>query len=133
MSKARPTVEPTRLSAPFWAGVAERRLLLQYDPAGERYQFYPRPLSLFSDSGALEWKEASGQGKLIAYTLCHSPAPGFEDEVPYLLGVIQLDEGPRIFARVVNADAAAIKVGVRMRLVWDDSAPQRLYQFEPAR
>lgn len=132
MKKAKPEIRPTDLSGPFWEGVAGRRLLLQYDPAAQRYQFYPRPLSLFG-GGPLEWRPASGRGTLIARTLCHSPAPGFEEEVPYILGIVVLEEGPRIFARIVNAEFGALRIGQPMRLAWDETRSDRiLYQFEPA-
>ena len=133
MKKPKPEIRPTDLSRPFWDGVAARRLLLQYDPVAQRYQFYPRPLSLFSDGRALEWRAASGRGTLVAQTLCHAPAPGFEEEVPYILGLIRLEEGPRIFARIVNAEYGALAIGQAMRLVWDETRADRLlYQFEPA-
>jgi uncharacterized OB-fold protein len=132
MKKPKPEIRPTDLSRPFWDGVAAGRLLLQYDPAAQRYQFYPRPLSLFG-AGPLEWRPASGRGTLIAQKLCHAPAPGFDDEVPYLLGIVALEEGPRIFARIVNAEYAGLRIGQAMRLAWDDTrADRRLYQFEPA-
>ena len=131
MKKARPRVQPTNLSQPFWTAIGQRQLLLQYDPVARRCQFYPRPLSLFGTAGALEWRPSSGRGKLVAQTLCHVPAPGFEDEVPYLLGIIQLEEGPRIFARIVNAGTGGIAVGQRMRLAWDESSADRMYRFEP--
>ena len=133
MKKPKPEIRPTDLSRAFWDGVAERRLLLQYDPVAKRYQFYPRPLSLFGGARVLEWLPASGRGTLVAQTLCHSPAPGFEAEAPYLLGIVALDEGPRIFARIVNAEHGDLKIGQAMRLVWDETRADRpVYQFEPA-
>ncbi len=133
MKKPKPEIRPTDLSRAFWDGVAERRLLLQYDPVARRYQFYPRPLSLFGDGRMLEWRAASGRGKLVAQTLCHAPAPGFDEEVPYVLGIVALEEGPRVFARIVNAEFGALKIGQAMRLVWDETRAGRpLYQFEPA-
>jgi uncharacterized OB-fold protein len=40
------------------------------------------------------------EGTLVAHTLCHTPAPGFEALTPYILGIVKLVEGPRVFARV---------------------------------
>ena len=114
---------PTNLSKPFWDGLAAKKLLLQFDPAGKRYQFYPRP-------GAFEWKESKGKGVLVANALVHTPAEGFEKDAPYAVGIVRLDEGPRIFARLVGD---GLKPGMRMRMVWNDKLAGLPFQFEPDR
>ena len=132
MPREKPLPRPTDVTAPFWAATKQCKFLLQYDPRAGRYQFYPRPVSVFGTPGALEWREAKGTGKLIALTLCRAPAPGFEGEAPYLLGLVQLDEGPRVFARLVNVAPGVAAVGARMRIVWQDAGPDlKLYAFEP--
>ena len=118
---------PTNLSKPFWDGLAARKLLLQFD--GKAYQFYPRPLSL-SGTGKLEWKESKGKGVLVAHTQVHTPAEGFEKDTPYAVGIVRLDEGPRIFGRLVGD---ALKPGIRMRVVWNDRIAGLPFQFEPDR
>jgi uncharacterized OB-fold protein len=115
----------------FWDGAKERRLMLQYDPVAKRWQFYPRPVSLYGALNPLEWREAAGKGALVAHTTCHSPARGYEKDVPYTVGIVQLDEGPRIFSRIVNADPQEMRVGQRMRVVWN--AQRFPLQFEPDR
>jgi uncharacterized OB-fold protein len=127
----RPAIRMTGLSQPFWNGVAQQRLLLQYDPVARRYQFYPRPVSLYG-AAALEWREASGFGELIAFTECHAPAKGFEGLGPYLVGVVRLDEGVKFFTRIVNATFDTIAIGQRMRINWDPEAVDQLCRFEPA-
>lgn len=127
------TDKPARshTSKPFWDAAAERRLLLQRDPVTNRWQFYPRPVSLFS-AAAPEWKESAGRGELVAFTTCHSPAKGFDDEVPYQVGIVRLDEGARMFARIVNAGEKPLVVGQRMRVAWLEPKESRLpCAFEP--
>lgn len=113
----KPPIIVTATSMPFWDGVKNHSLMLQYDLHSRSYQFYPRPLSLFSE-GPLEWREASGRGTLAAFTLTHFPAPGFDAELPYLEGIIKLDEGPRIFAPLTGARLQDLVVGQRMRIVY---------------
>lgn len=119
----------TDTTRPFWDGIAARKLMLQYDPRTGRYQFFPRPLSLSSE-GPLQWREAKGEGTLAAVTRTHFPAPGFQDKLPYLQGVVRLDEGPRIFANIAGAALEELRVGQRMRIVYgaDGDAP---FQFRP--
>lgn len=121
----------TDLNREFWEGVRDRKFLLQYDPQADRYQFPPRPVSLYSTGTKLEWRPASGRGRLVAHTLCHKAAPGYEDKVPYLLGIVELAEGPRVFAPIVEAGTVAI--GQAMDLRWTrNAAGDALYAFAPA-
>jgi uncharacterized OB-fold protein len=132
MSKKPPLIIDVT-SAPFWEGVKHHKLLLQYDKKAARFQFFPRPISLYTSDGVLEWRESKGTGTLVAYTLTYFRAPGFEDEIPYLEGLIHLNEGPRIFAPITGTTYEALAVGMRMRIAWPDR-PERIhpYQFEIA-
>jgi uncharacterized OB-fold protein len=68
----------------------------------------------------LEWVDLSGKGKLAAFTSVYiGPTfmneEGFSREKPYLTGIVELDEGPRISARLLGLDPenpAAIKIGI---------------------
>lgn len=123
----------TDTTRPFWDGIAQQRLMLQFDPRSGRYQFYPRALSLWTE-GPTEWREASGEGTLVAFTLTHFPAPGFTEKLPYLQGLIRLDEGPRIFANLSGATPEVLRVGQRMRIAFDESdgAPFTFRPLPPA-
>jgi hypothetical protein len=132
MSDKRAAIYATELTQPFWQATRERRFLLQYDPTADRYQFYPRPVSLYS-TAPLEWREAKGDGTLIAHTLCHAPAPGFKALTPYILAIVQLAEGPRVFARVADGKYEDLKVGQKMHLTWgEEFGDGREYLFAPA-
>jgi uncharacterized protein len=132
MSDIRSAIPETALTRPFWQATKQRRFLLQYDPGADRYQFYPRPISLYSNA-ALEWREAAGDGVLVAQTLCHTPAPGFAALTPYILGLVRLREGPRVFARVTDATYDDLKIGQPMKIVWgEEFGDGREYLFAPA-
>jgi uncharacterized OB-fold protein len=138
MSTTTPTVTPTygprpvvenATSAPFWAGVREHRLLLQYDAQAKRHLFYPRPLGLNAANAPLEWRESKGRGKLVAFTLTHFPAPGFEAITPYVEALIQLDEGPRIFAPLQGTPYEQLAVGQRARIAWPAHSLLKTHPF----
>jgi uncharacterized OB-fold protein len=131
MSGGRLPIKATTLTRPFWSATKERRFLLQYDPSVDRWQFYPRQLSLFSTT-RLEWREANGTGRLAALTRCHVPGRGFAGAPPYYLAIVELDEGPRILARLAIGEGDLPKVGQRMRIVWGEkSGDGREYLFAP--
>lgn len=125
--------QPSDVSREFWAATAAGKFLLQHDERkADRFVFPPRPV-LDEHGKPRSWTEASGTGVLVAMTLCRVPARGFQDKTPYLVGIVKLDEGPRVFATIVNAQTGDIRPGQKMRMVWlDDGGELRLYAFEPA-
>lgn len=71
---------------------------------------------------ALEWREASGKGQIYSYVVFHrSFHPAFV--APYNVCVIELTEGPRILANVLDMDAGELRVGWLVRAVFDDDWP----------
>ncbi|MEY2617449.1 MAG: hypothetical protein RL522_451 [Pseudomonadota bacterium] len=125
---ARPPLIINRTSAPFWEGIAQGRLLIQFDPQAGKFQFFPRALSLHT-LAPLEWRQACGLGTLVAFTFTHLATPGFEDQVPYLEGLVRLDEGPRVFAALTGTTLAQLRVGQRMRVGFGGIHP---FHFQPA-
>jgi uncharacterized OB-fold protein len=129
MMAGRAHAKPSDVTVEFWAAADRGVLLLQNDARTGRCQFFPRPVNLFGETKS-QWKAASGLGTLIAVTTVRVPAPGFE--APYLVGLIKLAEGPRVFARLLNA-GPHVALGQKVRLAWEPGGEgPRLYAFEPA-
>lgn len=114
MEKPVPIVDPG--SKPFWDGVAEKRLMLKSCRACGKPHFYPRELCPHCGSDDLVWIEASGEGEIYSYTVCHRPAgPAFESDVPYIIAIIALDEGPRMMTNIVGVPDV-VAIGQRVRV-----------------
>ena len=60
----------------------------------------------------------SGKGKVYSFTEVASPPDGFEDQVPYVLAIIELDEGARLTAQIVDAHKDDVKIGSRVERVF---------------
>ena len=117
----RPMPIPTPTSQPFWNGLAEHKIRIQFSPSSGRYVFYPRVLAPGTLTDDLQWREISGAGTLYTYTVAYRPvAPHFADDVPQVLAVVQWDEGPRFATEIVGADPADLRVGMRVRPVFVD-------------
>lgn len=121
----------SEIGAPFWDAAKEHRLLLQFDRQTGRAQFYPRPQSLYSEYGT-EWRKARGRGTLMALTLSRVAPPALAHLVPYPLGLVRLEEGPRLLARI-DAAYDCLRIGQAVTLAWDDSGPGPvpIYVFRP--
>jgi uncharacterized OB-fold protein len=60
--------------------------------------------------------ELSRQGSLWAWTAVTAPPPGYEGDVPFGIGVVQLPEGVRVISRLTESDPAALDFGQTMEL-----------------
>ena len=126
---------PRSFSRPFWEGTRQKKLLLQFDRRSGKYQFFPRPNSLFNGHRDLEWREVSGAGEIFTYTIARrGPPPNFRGKEPYLIATVTLDVGVNVIANVVHCGLDEIKIGMKVKPFW---APlpngMHLLMFEPAR
>ena len=131
----RPMPIPTPTTKPFWDGLAEHRIRIQYSPSSDRYVFYPRVLAPGTLADDLHWREISGAASLYTFTVAYRPvAPHFAGDVPQILAVVQWDEGPRFSTEIVNADPADVHVGMRLRPVFFDYPEDgvTMLRYEPA-
>ena len=100
----KPAPRPTPETEHYWEGTKLGELRIQRcDACGQAY-FYPRPSCPFCSSSDVTWIVASGHARLHTYLISHRPAPGFADEVPYAIAVVELEEGPRMMTNIVGVD-----------------------------
>lgn len=103
---------------PFLDGWRSGRLFLQQSRQGGPLFFYPRPICPYSGSRDLEWKEVSGMGRIVSYSLVMRPNdPSFNDEVPIILAEIELEEGASLLGRIVQTDATRVGSGASVELL----------------
>jgi uncharacterized OB-fold protein len=95
---------PTPETEPYWSGTAAGELRLQRCGDCARPYFYARPSCPHCGSLDVEWFAASGRARLHTYVINHRPAPGFEEDGPYAIAVVELEEGPRLMTNIVGID-----------------------------
>ena len=117
---------------PFWRGTRERRLLLPYCDACGRPHFPPKALCPHCHGDTLTWKRASGEGTIYTYTVARRAAgPAFEDDVPYVVALIDLEEGVRFMSNVVTDDPAKVAIGAAVRVTFERASDEiTLPKFE---
>ena len=77
-------------------------------------------------SMSLQWRDTSGKGTIYSYIVVHNPpAPSFKDVVPYAVVIVSLDDHPhvRVVGNVVNCPAREVRIGQRVRAVFDPIDP----------
>jgi uncharacterized protein len=115
----KPVPEPTPVSAPFWSGLAEHRIRIQFSPTLGQYVFYPRVLAPGCLVDDLEWREISGLGSLYTFSIAQRPtAPPWADAVPQVLAVVEWDAGPRFSTELVDVDPGDVSIGMRLKPVF---------------
>ncbi len=98
----------------FWQACFERKLLIQKCASCGHHQFYPRPFCLACESDDVSWIESSGSGTVYSVTTVRVPVT---DELPppYLLALVDLDEGVRLLS---NVEGSELRIGERVSLAW---------------
>jgi uncharacterized OB-fold protein len=116
LGAADPTTEP------FWKACEEGRLTIQRCSSCASHQFYPRPFCLACEGTALEWVDSAGQGTIYSLTTVRLPVTDGLPP-PYLLALVDLDEGPRL---LTNIQAETAEIGDRVSVAWRtrDGLPQ---------
>ncbi len=132
----KPLPTPSAVSQPFWDATKEHRLMFQRCRLCGTRVFYPRdicPGPQCFGVGTLEWEESTGKGRVYSYTISYQPNhPAFADDVPYVIAIIELDEGWRMVSNLINIDPKEVQVGMKVQVVWDDVTPEfTLPKFQP--
>ena len=129
----RPMPTPDAATGPYWAAAHEGRFVMPRCNDCGKYHFYPHPLCPHCNSAKLEWVEVSGRGKLYSYTVVHrAPSKAFADEVPYVVAVVELEEGPRLMSNLKGCAPEAAKIGMSLKVAFRKlSESVTLPVFEP--
>ena len=84
-------------------------------------------------SADVEFKQASGRGKVFSYVVFHRVYhPGFADEVPYVVALIELEEGPRLLSNVIGIEPDAVVCEMPVQVAYEDiTETATLPKFRP--
>lgn len=99
-------------SAPYWEGARRDKLLLQQCADCGAIRFFPRYLCTECGSDNTDWVEASGKGTVHSFTVVHRAAfPEFQAQTPYVVALVDLEEGPRMMTNIVGDGALDVEIG----------------------
>ena len=118
-----------KLAGEFWNGCAAGELRYQRCRACAALQFYPRESCLRCGAADLEWRAAEGRGRVYALTRVErAPTDEFRTLVPYVIVLVDLDEGYRMMAH----GAPGLSIGERVRARFFEHGGRHLPRFERA-
>jgi uncharacterized OB-fold protein len=124
---------PTPETEVFWEGCRKQELLLQRCVECSEFQFYPRIICTNCTSKNLEWVKASGQGTILTFTIVRRPvSEAYAADVPYVVALIKLDEGPTMMSNVVQCDPETLQIGDPVQVLFENwSEDVSIPQFRP--
>lgn len=123
----------TETNRPFWDGCEARELRLQNcNNCGENW-FPEGPCCPSCLSFDTSWKRVSGRGTVWSFITMHQKyMQAFADEVPYLVAMIHLEEGPRMYSTLVNAPDD-LACGMPVSVVFESIGGRTIPKFEVVR
>ena len=120
----------------YWEKAKAHELWLRKCNACGRAYFYPRDICPMCFSRNTSWIQASGKGTLHTFAIVHrAPTPAFRDDAPFVVAMVDLEEGPRMPTNLIEVepDPANIKVGMAVEVVFEDITDEiTLPKFKPA-
>ena len=128
---AKPIPQFNELSRPYWEAAVEGRLVIQQCAACGKARHYPRLLCDACYSDAVEWKAASGAGRVHSWTVAHHAFhPAFAAELPYTLVTVDLDVGVRALG-LWQSGTPVIGQPVQGRFVPRDETADLIFESSP--
>lgn len=121
-------------SKPYWDAANDHKLLIQYCPTCEKHIFYPRLVCPFCFNEEIVWVEASGKGKVYAFSVVQNNAPSpFIEDMPYVIAIVHLDEGVPMMTNIVGCEPESVHSEMPVEVTFEKLTDHiTLPKFKPA-
>ena len=106
-------------SLPYWEGLALGELRIQRCNSCSKAVFYPRAICPHCFSDQLSWIVASGKGTIYSYTVAHQAFGSFAADIPFVVALIELEEGARMMSRLLDAPRERVTVGTAVKVTFE--------------
>ena len=135
MSYAKPLPVADVETSPFWDACREGRLTVQRCKNCGHTRFPPTYFCAKCNSAEHEWVASSGHGRVFSWIVVRHPVPRdiYAADVPYVVALIELDEGVRIASNIVGIAPEKVIANMPVRVIFKPVTPEiTLPLFEPA-
>lgn len=125
---------PSKLSDEFYGHLLDGKFCIQRCSACDAWHHIPRERCANCGSFDLRWAACSGNGELFTWTETRTaPLSSLQEDVPFTVALVQLEEGPRLVSRLANFNPDDLTIGLKLRLKFESVADKfSLPVFEPA-
>jgi uncharacterized OB-fold protein len=131
---AKPVPRPAPESIPYWEAAKQHRLSLPRCEDCEQHWFPPSRSCPYCLSANFTFKDLSGRGTVYSFVTFHRPYhPAFTEEVPYVVALVELDEGPRLLTNILGIAPEEVRCDMPVVVTYDDVDNEHsIPKFRPA-
>ena len=120
------------LLIPYWQRVRSLGFAMPKCADCDCFHFYPRPACPECGSIRVAPATASGRGSVYSYSVVHrAPSAAFADQVPYVVAIIETNEGPHLMGRIVGMLPGDVTIGLRVRVRANQDGSPPLFESDP--
>jgi uncharacterized protein len=129
----KPLPAISSLNRPFWEGLKHRELRLQKCKGCGKVWYPPSPLCPSCWSREFTWTRLSGRGRVSSWVVFHqSYFRGFDNELPYNVAEVELEEGPRLLTNLIGIANDQLRAELPVEVVFEDATEEvTLAKFKP--
>jgi uncharacterized OB-fold protein len=118
---AKPKPRPAPESLPYWQAAREHRLALPKCEDCEKFWFPPSRACPHCLSMNVSFQTVSGRGKVFSFVTFHRVyRPAFAQDVPYVVALVELEEGPRVLTNILGISHEDVRCEMPVEVVFDD-------------
>jgi uncharacterized protein len=122
-TKPLPVIE--KWNAPYWQAAKRHEFVAQKCRTCGYVHLPPGPACTNCLSPDQDWIQLSGKGTIYAFGVYHQLwHPGFKEEIPYNVALIELAEGPQIISQVMDCTNQALSCGAPVEVTFEDVTPE---------
>ncbi|MCY4487456.1 MAG: Zn-ribbon domain-containing OB-fold protein [Deltaproteobacteria bacterium] len=131
---AKPIPTPSEDSQVYWEATKNHEMKLQQCRRCGAFRFPPGEVCPECTSDEYDWTPVSGKGRVFSFVIYHRAYQrGFADELPYVVAVIELDEGARMLSNVTGCKPEEVRCDMPVEVVYEDITDEvTLPKFRPA-
>jgi uncharacterized OB-fold protein len=116
----KPLPQPNVVTQRFWSSCAEGRFEFQVCRGCGNRQFPPRLACTDCHRADFDWMASSGRGAIYSFTVVHrAPLDAFKPELPYVIAIVELEEGVRAMMNMRGPDAVDVTIGTPVEVFYE--------------
>ena len=117
----KPAPSPGEITRFFWDAAREHRLVVQRCDGCGAYRFPPEVACFYCGSLRASWTPVTGRAVLYSWTVAHPPLlPYFQERSPWLIAVVQLEEGPRLITNLAGIAPEECEIGMPLECQFEE-------------
>jgi uncharacterized protein len=129
----KPLPAISSLNRPYWEALKHRELRMQKCESCGRIWYPPSPLCPGCWSRKFIWEQLSGRGRINSWVVFHQAYfRSYQQDIPYNVVEVELDEGPRILANLIGVANDEIRAGMLVEVHFESVTDEiTLAKFKP--